>query len=168
MDRKRLTFQSLTGVESDAPDHLDDPELYEAIRIRRMIAYLIDIAALLVLGGALWLIGGVLGVLTLGLLTPLVGLATVLLPFAYHTWFIGGPGNATLGMKALDIRVIAWNGNDPSFVQAAIQTVLFYATLSIGGLLLLASLFSPRGRCLHDILCGTIVVNNRREILQPD
>ena len=40
-------------------------------------------------------------------------------------------------------------------------------TKLLAGLVLLVSLFNDRGRCLHDILCGTVVVNvlDRPEIV---
>ncbi len=165
MDRKRLTFMNAPDWETGAPERLEDPGLYDGIRVKRVIAYLIDMVAIFVLAIVLYVAGGLLSVITLGVASPLVALAFTLLPFAYHTWLIGGPGNATLGMKAMGIRVIAWNGSDPGYLQAAAQTVLFYVTLTVGGLLLLASLFSERGRCLHDLLCGSIVINDRRDIL---
>ena len=106
------------------------------------------------------MIGSILSVFTLFALWPLVGLGAVLLPLAYHGFFIGSPGNATPGMRVMGVRVLAWNGNEVSYPQAIAQTLLFYATVPLThGLVLLVSLFNERGRCLHDLLCGTVVVN---------
>lgn len=139
---------------------LDDRVYYEGIRLKRVLAYLIDVLIVLVLAGLWWLIGLAVSFLTLFVFWPLVVAGAALLPLAYHTCYIGGERHATLGMRALGIRVAAWNGHDPSYLQAFIQTVLFY--LSVSGpqiLVLLVSFFNDRGRCLHDILCGTVVVN---------
>ncbi len=63
-------------------------------------------------------------------------------------------------MRALGLKVAVWNGRSPSYAQALLQTLLFYATVpATNGLVLLVSLCNDRGRCLHDILCGTVVVN---------
>jgi len=133
---------------------------FEGIRLKRVLAYLIDVLIVLALAGAWWLIGVVLSFITFFLFWPLVVTGAALLPFAYHTYCIGSERHATPGMRALGIRVAAWNGRNPSYLQAFIQTVLFYASLSGPQILiLLVSFFNDRGRCLHDILGGTVVVN---------
>ncbi|MDP6706669.1 MAG: RDD family protein [Alphaproteobacteria bacterium] len=155
----------------DEPDdgevawHLDDealsaPEYYDGIRLKRIFAYLIDVLIVTVLVLAWWLVGTILSILTLFASWPLVVLGAVLLPIAYHSCFISAERNATPGMRAMGVRVAVWHGGNPGFPQALLQTVLFYATVpTTQGLVLLVSFFNDRGRCLHDILCGTVVVN---------
>lgn len=133
---------------------------YQGIRLKRVLAYLIDVLIVLALAGGWWVIGFVLSFITFFLFWPLVVTGAALLPIAYHTYCIGSERHATLGMRALGIRVAVWNGRNPSYLQAFIQTVLFYASVSGPQILiLLVSFFNDRGRCLHDILCGTVVVN---------
>jgi uncharacterized RDD family membrane protein YckC len=61
----------------------------------------------------------------------------------------------------MDLRVVAWNGHRPGYAQAALQTVLFIASAAITNFLILGvSFFNPRGRCLHDLLAGTVTVND--------
>ena len=153
----------LEGVRADwrdAPaDALEASELYEGVRMRRSVAFLIDVLLLAVLAVIWWVVGGLLTFISLGLLQPLLILGSVLLPFAYHTLFIGGDGAATPGMRAMRLRVVATDGAPPSYLQAFIMTALFY--FSIGAttwLILLISLFNPRGRCLHDYLAAVLVV----------
>ncbi|WP_300303569.1 RDD family protein [Ferrovibrio sp.] len=126
---------------------------------RRLLAYVID---LFVLGGILILYKlmlGFLSVLTFGLLTPLLVLIGAAVPVAYHTLTIGGPASATWGMRVFGLQVRVWNGGKPGYLQALLHTAAFYVTVSFtGGLILLWALFNNRGRCLHDILCGTLVV----------
>lgn len=146
---------------NEAPDPLDAPELYDGIRVKRLIAYLIDISIIVCLWLALWVFGSVFALITLGLLFPVLSLAAFLLPFAYHTLLIGGASNATVGMRGMDLRVVAWNGHRPGYAQAALQTVLFIASAAITNFLILGvSFFNPRGRCLHDLLAGTVTVND--------
>jgi uncharacterized RDD family membrane protein YckC len=151
-----------TGAWSgEAPDALALPELYEGIRVKRMVAYAIDLIIVAVLLTALWFIGIFFVAISFGLLTPLLVLASALFPIAYHTALIGGPANATVGMRVMELRVVAWNGNRPGYAQAALQTVLFYLSVTMATFLVLAiSLFNPRGRCLHDLLAGTVTVND--------
>ena len=145
----------------EAPNALDAPELYDGIRIKRLIAYGIDLAIIVCLWLALWIFGSFFALITLGLLFPVLSLAAFLLPFAYHTLTIGSASNATVGMRVMDLRVVAWNGQRPGYAQAALQTVLFIASVALTNFLILAvSFFNPRGRCLHDLLAGTATVND--------
>lgn len=147
--------------QGEAPDPVAIPALFEGTRWRRVVAYLIDVVIVVLLLTLFWAAASVFIVLTLGTLTPLAVICAALLPIAYHTFFIGGPRNATLGMQAMDLRVVAWNGNRPSYVQAAVQTALFYVTVpTTNGLILLVSLFNDRGRCVHEMLCGTLTIND--------
>jgi uncharacterized RDD family membrane protein YckC len=145
----------------EAPDALASPGLYDGIRVKRLAAYAIDLVIIAVLLTAVWVIGIFFVAVTFGLLAPVLTLATALVPLAYHTALIGGPANATVGMRVMDLRVVAWNGNRPGYAQAALQTVLFYVSMAVATFLVLAvSFFNPRGRCLHDLLAGTVTVND--------
>ena len=144
-----------------APDALASPELYDGIRVKRSLAYVIDLIVIAVLLTLMWVVGSIFVAVTFGLLAPILIVATALLPIAYHTVLIGGPANATVGMRVMDLRVVAWNGNRAGYAQAALQTILFYVSLTIATFLILAiSFFNRRGRCLHDLLAGTVTVND--------
>jgi len=143
------------------------PIYYLGVTPRRVYAYCLD----LVVVGLLWLvvfIGCViLGALSLGLLAPLLGLVLALVPICYHTVTIGGARSATFGMRIAGLRVMSIapgaeaSGGRPSLVQALVQTVAFYASLAMtGSLILLVALFNPRRRTVHDVLAGTVVVND--------
>lgn len=137
----------------------DDPALFAGVTGRRLFAYLVDLA---VLAGILIVYKIMLGLLTIvsfGLLTPLLVLIGAAVPVAYHTFTIGGAASATLGMRLFGLEVRVWNGGKPGYLQALLHTAAFYVTVSFtGGLILLWPLFNNRGRCLHDILCGTLVI----------
>ena len=154
-------FTEAAAVETPGPGaELTAASYFQGVRRKRILAFLIDFCLLVVLSVAWWIIGTLLSIVTLFAFWPLVGLGMVLLPLAYHSFFIGSPGNATPGMRVMGVRVLAWNGNEVSYPQALLLTGLFYATVPFtNGLVLLVSLFNQRGRCLHDLLCGTVVVN---------
>ncbi len=138
---------------------VDDPAFFAGITGRRLFAYIVDLA---ILAGILIVYKIMLGLLTIvsfGLLTPLLVLIGAAIPIVYHTLTIGGPASATLGMRLLGLEVRVWNGGKPGYLQALLHTAAFYVTTGFtGGLILLWALFNNRGRCLHDILCGTLVV----------
>ena len=155
----------LEGVRADydgpAVPALDAPELYDGIRFKRAVAFLIDVMLLAVAAVLWWTVGGLLTFVTFGLLKPLLILGSVLLPFAYHTWFIGGEEAATPGMRVMKLRAVTTDGGRPSYLQAFVLTALFY--FSVGAtswLILLVSLFNPRGRCAHDFFAGLLVIRN--------
>jgi uncharacterized RDD family membrane protein YckC len=54
-----------------------------------------------------------------------------------------------------------WYGAPTYFVLGAVHAVVFWVTVSmITPLVLLVCLFNERRRCLHDMLVGTVVINN--------
>lgn len=143
------------------------PEYYAGITVRRVYAYIIDLMVVTLLLGVAFMAAILLGGLTLGLLWAPMMLVMGLTPIAYHTLTIGGARSATLGMRAAGIRVMSVgadavaSGGRPDLTQAAIQTVCFYGSLAAtGSLILLVALFNPRRRTVHDMLAGTVVVND--------
>jgi uncharacterized RDD family membrane protein YckC len=137
------------------------PAQFAGISSRRVAAYIFDLVLLGIASPLLYFAFQVVGILTFGLLTPLLFLLWSLSAIVYHTLFIASPWSATPGMRLFGIEVRAWNGNRPSLPQAALQTVLFYATVpTTSGLVLIFALFNDRRRCLHDYLCGTVVIRS--------
>jgi uncharacterized RDD family membrane protein YckC len=142
-------------------DSFTDPAQFDGVLWRRCLAYAVDLCVLL---GLLLIYKVALvffTVITFGLATPLLVLLATIIPVAYHTLTIGGPSSATLGMRLFGLRVRVWDGGKPGYIQALLHTAVFYVTTSFtGGLILLWPLFSNRRRCLHDQLCGTMVVRH--------
>ena len=124
----------------------------------RSLAFLADLAVILIAALAATVVFGILGALTFGLLWPGISL-TPLIALAYFTFTLGGPQSATPGMRWQGIELRTWDNRRPGYVQAALQTILFYVTVPLGSLLLLIVPFlNYRRRCLHDYLCGTVFV----------
>ncbi len=146
-----------------APSYADfDPAQFEGVLSRRAMAYIVDILILIGIAIVYHLASGLIGLLSFGLLYgPLVALAA-LVPVAYHTLTIGGPQSATIGMRLFGLEVRVWNGGRPGYLQALLHTIVFFFSIGItGGLILLVPLFHNRHRCLHDIICGTLVVRRK-------
>ncbi len=137
----------------------DDPAVFEGVVPRRALAYLVDLALIAFFGLLLALAALLLGIMSFGILSLPLATLLALWPAAYHTLTIGGPRSATPGMQLAGIAVRVWHGGKPGYLQALLHTVVFYVSVSLTfGLILLLPLFHNRGRCLHDILCGTFVV----------
>lgn len=161
-DRDPLPPVTGTAAYSIA-DPFSDPRAFESVARRRIFAYLVDLAILIGLFIIYKVALALLTVVTFGVLTPVLILLGAAIPIAYHTLTIGGTGSATPGMRMLDLQVSTWNGGKPGYLQAFLHTAVFYVTTGVtGGLILLWPLFSNRRRCLHDLLCGTVVHRRHR------
>ena len=151
-------------LKPHAYDPVTNPELFEGVLARRLIAFVIDliILSLPVLFLAVFIF--IIGVVTLGLgfffyalLPPIM----VLWALFYYGMTLGGQHSATIGMRAMDIQMRTWYGSPAYFVLGAVHAVVFWVTVSVlTPLILLVALFNDRRRCLHDMLIGTIVINN--------
>ncbi len=81
----------------------------------------------------------------------LLGVASV-----FYLWF-WTHGGQTLGMRAWRMRLIKANGEPVRLPQALLRLPLaLVAWSSVVGLVW--CLFDPRGRALHDILSGSLIV----------
>ena len=96
------------------------------------------------------------------------GALALLANFAYFTVLQGRAQGATFGKKALDIRVVRDNGDALGDGLAMAR----YALLLLSGLLLvpcLAPLLNRRRKGLHDLVCGTVVIEGKlAEDQMPD
>lgn len=142
---------------------LDDIRAYDGVRTRRVLAFLIDylIVGLLLIPFAI--IVFFLGILTLGLgwaLFSILGPAVALL----YVWTtLGGPNQATTGMRMMGIRLDRLDGRPVDGLLAVVHSVLFWAgNVVLTPLILLVTLFSDRKRALHDLLLGTVVSRSDR------
>jgi uncharacterized RDD family membrane protein YckC len=115
----------------------------------------------------------VFGLVTLGVgwaLYFLLWPATVIWAIFYYGMTFGAPKSATLGMRVMDLEMRTWYGAPAYFVLGAVHAVAYWVTVSVlTPLVLLVGLFAERRRLLHDILVGTVVINNpaRAEALRP-
>jgi uncharacterized RDD family membrane protein YckC len=151
-------------LKPHAYDPATNPELFEGVLARRVLACVIDfvILAVPVLFAAMFIF--VIGLLTLGLgffIYGLLGPAMVIWAVTYYGLTLGGPRSATIGMRVMDLEMRTWYGAPSYFLLGAVHAVVFWITVSaLSPLVLLVCLVNERRRCLHDMLVGTIVINN--------
>jgi uncharacterized RDD family membrane protein YckC len=151
-------------LKPHAYDPVTNPELFEGVLARRVVAFLIDFLILSIPVVFVSMFIFVIGVVTFGLGFLFYGLlwpAMVLWAIAYYGLTLGGPASATIGMRAMDIEMRTWYGAPAYFVLGAVHAVVFWVTVSmLTPFVLLVCLFNERRRCLHDMLVGTVVINN--------
>ncbi|MCC0030142.1 MAG: RDD family protein [Brucellaceae bacterium] len=96
--------------------------------------------------------------LLFGILVPLVALT--------YVWTtMGGRKQATLGMRAMGIRLERLDGGPVDGMLAVVHSVAFWAFNAVlTPLILLTTLFLEYKQTLHDRLLGTVVVRTDRDL----
>lgn len=141
--------------------HLDDWRLYQGVRTRRMVAFLIDYAIVGLLLIPFAILVAIFGLITLGIGWALFSILFPAVALAYIWNTVGGPRQATVGMRIMDIRLERLDGKPIDGLLAVVHSVLFWAAnVVLTPLILLATLFLDRKRTVHDLLLGTVVVRN--------
>ena len=161
------------NVQPHAFDPHLQPELFRGVLTRRVFAFLIDLVVLSIPVILAYVFIAVFGLITLGLgwlLFWLVWPASVIWALVYYGASLGGVHSATLGMRVMDLQLRTWTGAPGYFVLGAAHALLFWVSVSFfTPLILLVGLFNGRRRLLHDIVLGTVVINNsvRSPVGQP-
>jgi len=106
------------------------------------------------------------GIVTLGLGWALYWLlppASVIWAIVYFGVTLGGERSATIGMRVMDLEMRTWYGAPAYFVLGAVHAIAFWFSVSaLTPFILLVCFFNERRRLLHDIVLGTVVINNAR------
>jgi uncharacterized RDD family membrane protein YckC len=155
-------------LKPHAYDPMTNPELFDGVLARRMIAFLVD---LIIIAIPIFIVGIFMAaatIATLGLaviffafLSPLYWPLIVIWAVCYYGFTFGSPASATIGMRVMDLEMRTWYGSPAYFVLGAVHAVVFWLTISfLTPLVLLVGFFNERRRLLHDMLVGTIVINN--------
>lgn len=151
-------------IKPHAYDPATQPELFEGVLARRVVAFIVDfvIISIPVVLAAMFIFA--FGIVTLGLgfaLYWLLPSATVIWAIVYFGVTLGGPASATFGMRVMDLEMRTWYGAPAYFVLGAVHAVAFWFTVSFfTPFVLLVAFFNERGRLLHDIMLGTVIINN--------
>jgi uncharacterized RDD family membrane protein YckC len=156
------------GVTIEVKPHAYDPatmpELFEGVLARRVVAFCIDLVLIATpaLFVALFIL--VFGIFTFGLgwfFFILYWPAVVIWALAYYAIGFDSPASATIGMRVMDLEMRTWYGAPAYALLGAVHAIVFWITVSaLTPLVLLVAFFNARRRLLHDMLVGTIVINN--------
>jgi uncharacterized RDD family membrane protein YckC len=157
---------AVRDLSAHAFDPDRNPEYFDGVLSRRLIAFFID--AVIVVGPIvlLGLFIFVLGLVTLGLgwlLFWLLSPIFVIWAIVYTGATLGSPQSATIGMRAMDLELRVWNGARMYFLLGAVHAIFFWViTATFTPLIHLIALFNRRSRLLQDFLTGTVMINNER------
>jgi uncharacterized RDD family membrane protein YckC len=150
--------------EPHAYDPATMPELFDGVLPRLVVAFLIDLVVLAVPIFFIAVFIFVFGLITLGLgwaLYILLFPAIVIWALVYYGLCFGSSASATIGMRVMDLEMRTWYGAPAYSVLGASHGALFWISVSaFTPLVLLIAFFNERQRLLHDIVLGTIVINN--------
>ena len=156
------------GISLDVKPHAYDPaanpELFEGVLSRRLLAFFIDVLIIAVPVMVAAIVIFLFGIVTLGLgwmLFWLLSPASIIWALVYYGLTMGSAASATIGMRAMDIEIRTWYGGPAYFLLGAVHAVVYWVSVSVlTPLILLVGLFNGRRRLLHDMLVGTVVINN--------
>ena len=163
-----MSEQARIGTSNEPRPHAYDPvtqpELFEGVLSRRIVAFLIDAIIVLIPLAILSLFMLVftvvtlgLGVVVFGLLGPVAAIWAVL----YVGVTLGSPHSATYGMRAMGLQMRTWYGAPMYFLLGAVHAIFFWVlSTALTPLILLITLFNSRRRTLHDFLTGTVLIND--------
>jgi uncharacterized RDD family membrane protein YckC len=151
-------------MKPHAYDPATNPELFEGVLVRRVVAFIIDLIIIAVPLVAAWMFIFVFGLITLGLgwgLFWLLSPTSVVWALFYYGYTIGSPASATIGMRTMEIEMRTWYGAPAYFVLGAVHAVVYWISVSVlTPFIVLVGFFNARRRLLHDMLIGTILINN--------
>ena len=145
-----------------AYDPATQPELFEGILSRRIVAFMIDAIIVFLLMVPAALIVFILGFFTFTLawwilFPPLFAIVAL----GYVGFTLGGPQSATVGMRATRIEMRTWNGGTMFMLLAVMHALIFWFSVGLlTPLVLLVGLFTYRRQLLHDLLLGVVMVNS--------
>ncbi|AYD00478.1 RDD family protein [Neorhizobium sp. NCHU2750] len=135
-----------------------DWRAYSGVLLRRVFAFILDYLIVLLLCIPAAIVVFFLGIITLGLGFMLYPALFVIVALLYFGMTLGGPAQASPGMRAMGITLMRLDGRRMDFMTAMVHTVLFWLINSVlTPLILLAGLFTDRSRLVHDMLLGTVV-----------
>jgi uncharacterized RDD family membrane protein YckC len=153
-------------IKPHAYDPAANPELFDGLLARRIVAFIIDVVIVAVPLIAAAMVIFLFGLVTFGfgwLLFWLFSPASVIWALSYYGLTLGGAASATIGMRAMDIEMRTWYGAPAYFVLGAVHVVVFWLSVSVlTPFILLLGFFNARRRLLHDIVVGAVVINNSR------
>ncbi|OLP59959.1 hypothetical protein BJF93_10225 [Xaviernesmea oryzae] len=137
----------------------NDWRAYRGVLSRRVMAFLVDYLFVAVLWIPASFALAFIGILTLGLAFVLYPALFAIVAMLYFGFTVGGPAQASPGMRMMGLMVARTDGRPMDFLTAIVHLVIFWlANALLTPFIVLIGLFTDRGRLLHDFLIGTVTV----------
>ena len=147
-----------TGPMYGLPDPDRDRQFYDGVRTRRLFAWVVDLAIILLIGVPL---ATLFGLMTLGFGFAIFPLIVAVVGFFYRTATLAG-GSATWGMRFTGIELRRGDGTRFDLTTALLHTALYTLCISVV-VLQVISCFTILGtryrQSLGDMLLGTAAIN---------
>ncbi|MCC6887986.1 MAG: RDD family protein [Hyphomicrobiales bacterium] len=163
-------------LKPHAYDPVTQPELFEGVLARRLIAFIVDLIIIVIPVVVAGIFMAAASIATLGLavvffafLSPLYWPLIVIWVLCYYGYTFGSPASATIGMRVMDLEMRTWYGAPAYMVLGVVHAIVYWLSISfLTPLVLLVGLFNSRKRLLHDMVVGTVVINNpaRAQVLR--
>jgi uncharacterized RDD family membrane protein YckC len=146
-------------MRPELPDPASAPELFEGVLTRRVIAFFIDMAIMIVLIAFVSVAGVVAGFLTLGLAWVALPFVILFVLLAYYALTLGSYRRATIGMSIMDLVLTPTRGTPLDGWAILVHPLIFWITVWIAWpFSLLIALLTPRREMVHDLITGTLML----------
>jgi uncharacterized RDD family membrane protein YckC len=149
-------------------DPIAEPDLYDGVLAKRVVAFFIDAFIIVVLMIPAALMVFVLGFVTLFLAWLLFPVLLAIVALIYLAVTLGGPMSATVGQRLAGVEFRTWSGQRMFPLLAVMHGLAFWFSVGLlTPLVLLVGLLTYRKQLLHDLLLGVVALNahtlHRRE-----
>ena len=147
------------GPMAGLPDPELDRQFYEGVPARRLVAWFVDVALVLLVGVPLAVL---FGVFTLGFGFALFPFLVAATGFLYRVATIAG-GSATWGMRFVGIELRRGDGSRFDLVTAALHTGIYMvciSTIALQAISCLTIVGTRYRQSLADIILGTTAINS--------
>lgn len=146
---------------ADRFDRAVHPELFGEILAKRLLAFAVDAAIVLVIAIPVFVAVLILGVLTFGLGLLLLPFVFAVVALGYLALTLGTGESATIGMRLVGIEMRTLGGEKMNPLLAVLEGLVYWILVGLlTPLVLVVGLMSNRHRLLHDMLLGTIMLNS--------
>jgi uncharacterized RDD family membrane protein YckC len=132
------------------------PEFYDSVAPKRLIAWIIDLALIVVIGAILTPLTAFTALFFFPLFVAIVG-------FVYRVVTLAS-GSATLGMRMMAIELRQNDGSKLEFISAFLHTLGLYISFSIPIIQIVSCVLmgtQKSGKGVTDLVLGTAMINKR-------
>lgn len=146
-------------MRPNLPDPASAPELFEGVLTRRVVAFFIDTAIMIVITTVVSIIGVIAGFFTLGLAWIALPVVISLVIVGYYAATLGSPSRATVGMAMMDLVLTPTRGAPLDGWKILIHPLVFWITVWLAWpISLIIALLTPRREMVHDLIAGTLML----------
>jgi uncharacterized RDD family membrane protein YckC len=132
------------------------PEFYDSVVPKRLIAWIIDLALIVVIGAILTPLTAFTALFFFPLFVAIVG-------FVYRVVTLAS-GSATLGMRMMAIELRQNDGSKLEFISAFLHTLGLYLSFAIAIIQIVSCVLmgtQKSGKGVTDLVLGTAMINKR-------